>query len=202
MALSISIFSFQDCPYQYRYQYFSKVSIYQQSIFDIDISNRARLSDHNISLTNKMHFELLSHLFLDLTSLAYIHLDYKEVKFFCMNYLTYSQHLVEACLVWNHTPFPNPRLLQLGSLTNLRRQILGTRDWSTSAPQPLVPEMGHQPSQAEVQQFPCLPTNKEEPSKYENCEKDKTFNYKTVIYRVHSKAKEGSWWLVGQALIS
>ena len=30
-------------PYRYRYRYFLKVSIYRQSISDIDISNRARL---------------------------------------------------------------------------------------------------------------------------------------------------------------
>ena len=35
---------FQKWPYRYRYRYryLSKVSIYRQSIFDIDISNRAR----------------------------------------------------------------------------------------------------------------------------------------------------------------
>ena len=62
LSISISIFSelpyryryfpelpyryryFQKWPYRYRYRYLSKVSIYRQSIFDIDISNRANFS--------------------------------------------------------------------------------------------------------------------------------------------------------------
>ena len=41
MTISISIFSTSPNRYRYRYQYFSKVSIYRQSICHIDISNRA-----------------------------------------------------------------------------------------------------------------------------------------------------------------
>ena len=42
ISISISIFSTSPYRYWYRYQYFSKVSIYRQSICHIDISNRAK----------------------------------------------------------------------------------------------------------------------------------------------------------------
>ena len=42
ISISISIFSTSPYRYRYRYLYFSKVSIYRQSICHIDISNRAK----------------------------------------------------------------------------------------------------------------------------------------------------------------
>ena len=45
---------FQDSPYQYRY--FSKVSIERQSIFHIDISNRARVNHHLHSNLKKKNY--------------------------------------------------------------------------------------------------------------------------------------------------
>merc|ERR1712240_571197 len=42
LSISISISIFSTSPYRYRYRYFSKVLIYRQSIFPIDILTRRR----------------------------------------------------------------------------------------------------------------------------------------------------------------